>query len=677
MKNELLRTWTTLFLVVLIALSYTVPVYADYSSWFQGVYATPPKYGNRSYTRTQWMRFYTNYYDTDQPRTGTYATPVGAYYGLVFDDLGSPNPNTGWTTIEKSPKYPPASSAAMNGDVSNWLTGYLGLNSNLHDNNYWLASPAYLAGLTQPVSIGGTNYFVQSSWPLSQHAEGSNQKQDVPIYVGTSLSNGSQPHVTPGTFTVSNPLCIRNGPDVFQAGANDGTKTRYVWSGLASSEAAGGQPPIGDVNLTRTAAGNVVGSVFNKSNPTGQYMTSGYVTASFPYNIMVAGVARQAGSGSIAYYNWSVINQTPLWLKNITVRVYTRGESTNTWYLAAVYRNIDMPPATTDGLSLKYGSSTSGSYMTSSGSVSVTPAGVWSVAQPLVNTSVPVPAEAYDVVVTANVNLNVSGGRLGTPSPDAGMTAIYWNGAVPPGLPAHETKEFSGLSGKAQQILGISLPSGYNDNVGSANNNAGADDNPPPQSGHNLVAASLSQATSNSLSFTFTGNMPVAGTAHVRFYIQSMGGRLTGYGGVRQVHINANSGATVTTTAVPFSPGSVVFASVDADSSDGKAWIAAPTQGFPGDDGRSYPETTYLDNYTVVIIEGNAPPGGYTPAPQEETHPTTYPIMKNAITMQDNQVPVMGWKRVPYTEEQFTGRIRTRLVPPPPGWDEYGNHVGQ
>jgi hypothetical protein len=664
-KGKTLRTISAVLFSALIVLSNIVPAYADTRWTDPATHETPSAYVGRTYTRTQWMRFYTNYYDSDQARTGTYTEPIGAINGLVFDDLSQQNMMTGYTAIEKR--------AAMSDKVSHWLEGYLGLNFNLHDSKYYLASPAFMRDQTQPVSIEGTSYFVQSSWPLSQHAEGSNQKQDVPVYVGTALPAGSQPYIDPLFNPVSSPLCIKNGPDVWQAGANNGAKTRYAWCGLASSEAAGGQPTIGNIDLTKTAAANVLGSVFDlPPGATGHYMTSGYVTASFPYNLFVTGVTRQAGgSGSTAYYDWSVVNQTPLWLKNITVRVYTRGASTNTWNLASVYRNIDMPPATTDGVKLKYGSRTEGSYMTASGSAIVTPSGVWSVAKPMVNTSVPVPAEDYDVVVTANVNLNVTGGRLGTPSVDTGMTATYWNGAAPPGLPSLETKE---SWNKASSIIGISLPSGYNDNVASANDNTGI--SPPggggsaPPTGHNLAATSLSKVSSNSLSFTFTGNMPVAGTAYVRFYVKASNGSLSGYGSVRYVRIAAREGATVTTTDVPLqllSPGTVIYASVDATSSDGNTWIPDPAQGFSGDDGRSYPEITYLDNYTVTILEGSSPPGGFTPAPQEETHPTTYPLMKNTITMQETQTPVEGWKKVPYSSEEPTAtRPRVRLVPTEP-----------
>jgi hypothetical protein len=102
--------------------------------------------------------------------------------------------------------------------------------------------------------------------------------------------------------------------------------------------------------------------------------------------------------------------------------------------------------------------------------VSVTPSGIWSEAQPLVYTQVPKPSEPYDVIVTADVNLNVISGQLGTPTEDS-MTATYWNGAIPPGLPSSETKE---AWSAAPAIIGITLPVGYGDNVASANDNAGA-----------------------------------------------------------------------------------------------------------------------------------------------------------------------------------------------------------
>ncbi|MGD0154293.1 MAG: hypothetical protein ABSC17_11165 [Thermacetogeniaceae bacterium] len=115
-------------------------------------------------------------------------------------------------------------------------------------------------------------------------------------------------------------------------------------------------------------------------------------------------------------------------------------------------------------------------------------------------------------------NLNVSNGSVGTPHPtmDAGMTATYWSGANPPGLPSSETKE---LFSAAPGIIGVVLPQGYNDNVASASDTStppsGGGSNPPPASGNNLVATTLTTTALNELTFTWTSNIPESGNCSV------------------------------------------------------------------------------------------------------------------------------------------------------------------
>jgi hypothetical protein len=173
--------------------------------------------------------------------------------------------------------------------------------------------------------------------------------------------------------------------------------------------------------------------------------------------------------------------------------------------------------------------------------------------------------------------------------------------------------------------------------------------------------------------------MPESGTAYVRFYIQSSSGYLTGYGNAQQVHVNANSGATVTTTAVPFQPGNVVYASVDADSSNGTSWTGYQFQGdsgtkyWEGPDPKQYTVSAYYNNYTCLVIPGGGQ-SGFTPAPNGQVHPAIYNVQIPTITYQTEtlRVPVMGWKEVPYTPP-LPAKVRAKLIPPPAGWDANGN----
>lgn len=105
---------------------------------------------------------------------------------------------------------------------------------------------------------------------------------------------------------------------------------------------------------------------------------------------------------------------------------------------------------------------------------------------------------------------------------------------------------------------------------------------------------------------------------------------------------------------------------MDADSSDGVNWTGTP---FPGDNGQSYPEITYSDNYTAAVIPGTPPP--FTPVPSnDQEHPTTYPIMVPVTTYTIVPVPVYGWKAVPFNVQPFNKKPAVRLVPMPgePGY---------
>lgn len=627
------------FLSVILALSTVVPAWADIG-WIPPGFITPPsQYSGRVYARTQWMRFYINYGGYNLGRTGQYAVPVGGYYALAFGIPG--DPNSGWSAVEKSPKLPPASGTPISSEVEGWLEGFLGLNPQLNDPDYWLCSPAFLTGQQIPLPGG---LFTSGAWPISTNPEGSNQKLDVPIYVGTRLPDGSAPPVKPSQDT-THPLCIKNGPDNFAAGATDGYKTRYVWSGFASSEPAGGQPPLGNVNLTQETASSFVKWVFNHPlGYTGYNLSSGYVTASFPYNVLVLDVTKADDDGANAYYDWSVANPTPLWLHNITVRVYTHGKQTGKWNLVAVYQNVDIPPASLD-------EKVKGTP--NNKDIKVSASGAFAVAHPRLPTKVPKPSEPYDVVVTANVDLSVQNGQIGTPYYDQGLKATYWTGNnFVPGLPSNEVPGTQ-LFDRSQSVLGRTLPNPFGDNVASTSDSGYQ----PPGGGgepNNLVAKNVTcDANTGQTEAAFSNMFKMGGTVTVRFYFQPEGGDIS-LVDQKIMWVAAESDFTAS-AYIPDadSKSGTVFATVDYRLS-GSVWIP---EKYRGDDGKECDEATYDDNKASCSV-------GHEPYQIQEPgdHPASYHPMRNVPKYELVTEPVYGWKKVEFVKEGPQGKVRVRLV---------------
>lgn len=648
----------SVLLAVLLVLSAIAPAWADTPHWTDPYqYPTPTHYAGRVYSRTQWMRFYINYGGYNLGRTGQYAVPVGGCNADVFDLPGVPN--SGWSAVKKG---------TTSGEVDNWLHGFLGLNQNLEESNYWLCSPAFLAGQQIPI---GNGLFASGAWPVSTNPEGSNQKADVPVYAGTRLPDGSAPFVRE-LYTVSNPLCIKNGTDIFEAGATNGSKTRYVWCGYASSEPAGGQPPLGNVNITQDAASQVVGRVFDGPlGFTGFYMTSGYVTASFPYNVAVLDVTKVNDDGSNAYYDWQVANPTPLWLHGITVRVYTHGKQTGKWNLAAVCQNVDIPPASLNG-SIK-GSPQNGNVMVAAN-------GAYAIAQPRVYTKIPKPAEPYDVIVTADVDLAVQNGQMGTPYYDQGLKASYWNGGIPKGLPSNEVPGTQ-LFDRSQSILGIALPDPFGDNIASTSDTGVTLPGPGGSSNQNnypdnlavlsmqVLDAETGQPVSSpqenqplNITAKFSSSFSVGGYATVRLY---------------KYQINAHRLDEEGHTNLYFVPGDIREYTWEKKTvGDGKyEFIVSIDYHNSGDDPTTdwvsekfdskYEEATYDDNKLAQSLTGTDTPPR-EPLNYQESHPVWYPpvVYKEVPVYKTVTEEVIGWRKIKFEKEQIGDKKPTvRLVP--------------
>jgi hypothetical protein len=677
------------------------PAWAD--SWFPYPGDTAPKaYTDaniNTYTRGQCEDFYINYNGYNQGNSGAYH--VGSQYPTdVWDQVVGEN-RYGYTAVTSN-EFNSAS-----GDVQNFLQGFQFLTDT--DPDATQPAPNNLDYLIDEDFLQGTAGGQNSSFIVSSNIRDGSMNIIVKPTGETRTGSSS-----PDGYYDNNVQCISNtaagnnrqgflGEGWFQTGPAD-SNGNYTWEHAeVYSDPSSGYP--GPINLTQQQANwymhNSIGpSLSSNSQYPTQYYPSvtwhGQCGVSFPYNIFVSNV-QNTTSGNQTTASWNVTNQTPLYLQGIKVRVYTKGLNDGKWMLQDEYDGLDMPPVERD----TFVEDATGGQLT--GGLTRSPAnktfpvnaeGLWSVMSGA--STFPTPSEPYITVVTADVNLNVANGSAGPVIPTYDhMTSAYWaggvQGATPPGLPAGETVDWPGGSTAAlnQSNLGVALSTGYNDNVGYSNQTPGyippgGGNNPPPTQGYNLKAVSLTQVNSNTLSFAFENDQafPENGNANVYFYMQANDGYLTGYG-QQSMHITVGRADTITTTAVPFQPGDVVYASVDATSSDGTNWTG---QQFQGDSGKTYWEGTnpnqytpsaYYDNYICIVIPGNSTPP-FTPAPQSQVHPAQYTVEVPSVTYQTEtvHVPVYGWKEVPYAQPPAP-RLRARLIPPPPGWDEYGNQTGQ
>ncbi len=689
MRSMVLRRALAAVMLVVMLLSIASPAWAD--SWTNiGQHQPPMSYQNSDiqyYTRGQYEDFYVNYNGYNQTADG--AAHAGSQYPVDIWDKVVGEDRYGYAALSSS-EFNTAS-----GDVQSFLHGFQFMqdadpNSNSGGSDY-LIDYDYLSSVAPPVpsDIDGQQIISQPTFISS----GNIHDNPIPITV-TPTGQTSYGPSAPGGNDVNNVTCVNNttaangftGEAWFPATPADGSGN-YTWKQATVSAAPGNGPE--PVNLTQSQANyymyNGIGSSLssNPDYPTPNFPDRtwrGRCGVSFPYNIFVGDVKKtsQNSSNNTVTYDWDVINQTPLGIKNITVRVYTLGENDGKWNLVQEYNNLDMPPVKRD---LNTGVISGLANNPQNNTFPVVQNGIWTDMQG--ESVFTRPDESYDVIVTANVNLNLSNGQIGIPTcePLDGMyDAGGIVGATPPGEPAGDTVDQVGYQTAQdnQELLGTSLPVGYNDNVAycsdSSNPSPGPGPSPgptpmPPTNGYNLEAVSLTSSPATSptqLTFTFTNNLqfPEGGDTEVYFYIQSNTGYLTGYGdgtgpgGSYIVHITpGGTGAvTVSNSQVPFQVGDTVWASVDATSADGVNW--SPIE-FQGDDGQKYNETTYDDNYLATVIQGNSPQPFVPVTP--DMHPTTYPILDHTITWNTVTTPIIGWQ-----EENIViptpPKVRVRLI---------------
>lgn len=651
-------------LVFLFLLLMAFPAYAAEKEWVDpSSVITPDAYGDREYVRTHWLRFYTNYGGIEWGYTGKTAVAVGGYYAPVF---GYPQqPNTGYSAVAKSPNLDPAKSDPIPADVRNWLEGFLGskINPGLNDRNYWLCSPAFLKG-----TVATPNGFAPSSWPISSY--GSGMEQDVYVYVGSKLPNGSAPFV-PGRHDVNYPMMISNyDTPTFIAGATNGEKTRYIWSTKAAADAAG-TPPIGNVNLTEDLARYLMQKSFNM--PAGSQtftLSSGRVTASFPYNLFAWSVEKVDDQGESATYTWKIVNPTPLHLKNITVRVYTHGKKTNTWNLAAVYQNVDIPPASLGG---GLAANVQNSDLTAVGM------GTWGVVSPKTPTKVPKPTEDYDVIVTADVNLQISNGKLMGYSTDTGLRATYWHGATPKGLPSNEVPGTQ-LGNNSAAILGIRVADPFGDNIASVSDAGFAPAQVPGQQNNyedNLAAISLEILDSKTgepistpgpgqtfdIKATFSSTFDFAGWARVRLFRYQTKYKTLTEEDEQRVYFKANETKTITWEDKVLGSAQEYWfiASIDySNNSDdpNNNW----TEELFDD---KHDEATFEDNKLIQKLTGSDTASG-PPSPQKRSYWVYYhPVKWQEIPVYEEVTEdIYGWVKIPFRREEIGDKAPgVRLIP--------------
>ena len=398
---------------------------------------------------------------------GNSATHVGSLY-----------PADVWDQVigENRYGYAAATSSEFNGassDVRNFLQGFQFLYDDDPNNpgGYdYLCDEDYLLNQTGTSEINGQPVQTSDSFICSSNIH----DYSVPIAV-TPTGNTYIGPSSPDGYYDNNVQCISNGGQGFQGRAwfqatNADGNGNYTWK-QATVQASSSPGPI---NLTQSQADwymhNSIGPSLssNSQYPTPYYPSvtwHGQCGVSFPYNIFVSGV-QNTMNGSTTTAAWNVTNQTPLYLKGINVRVYTKGLNSGKWTLQAEYDGLDMYPverntyyenANPGGLTGKLtGTSTVDPF-------TVSAAGMWSIMDG--STTFTTPNEPFVTVVTADVNLNIPNGQIGTPAFTTDkMTAEYWSdtlkGLAPPGLPPGDTVDQPGLTTAAlnTEYLGVALP---------------------------------------------------------------------------------------------------------------------------------------------------------------------------------------------------------------------------
>lgn len=666
------RKFGILGLMAVLLLTIAIPAFA--SGWTNpDEHQAPAAYrgaGIDTYTRGQYEDFFINY-NGDQLGTDG-AVWVGSLYPVDVFDRFVGQDSFGYAAVSQDNLNNPYQ--FQNRDsIRAFLEGF----QVPYDSGYYLVSMDFIEQQSYPVQIGNQTFYIRGAWPLSSAI------RDLPLNVTVEDIPGAQVkrwNISPdvGKKEIA---CIRNEPPGFIGEAYylkeapkdaNGHDIYHLWQKARVYV----NDPRGPVNLTREMAATYM----DNNIPSGVgYPSSFYPTdtwrgqcgVSFPYNIFVCEVKKAGDSGDYADYDWSVVNQTPLWLKGITVRVYTRGKSTGKWNLVEAYQNIDIPPAKRGGGLLRNPESRD---------VVVTASGMWTVAQPRVYTRVPKPSEDYDVIVTANVNLNIQSGQASSPMPtiDTGMYGVLYGKTIQmrsPGLPPGETKE---MWNKASSILGVTLRQGYNDNVAST---ADAGAAPPPPgygdtAGPNDLAVTAMQVvdTSNDqpvssakpnqilkIKASFKSSFDVSGWAKVRFYkYQPEYKRLDQVGDTINVYVEPRASFNRESIRFNTGPGQYKFiATIDYYNNGNDPSTGWQPEKFDG----KHEEKTYDNNKKDWDLTGSEPEP-WKPHPVEYSQPAWYPpkYWKEVARYEDYKEDIMGWKKVPYEKENPDNKVKVRLI---------------
>ncbi|MBE3588213.1 MAG: hypothetical protein IMW93_06620, partial [Thermoanaerobacteraceae bacterium] len=598
----------------------------------------------------------------------------------VFDKYVGAHESFGYAAVSDTNLNNPYRSQNLQ-DIKNFLLGF----QIPYDSGYYLISMDYNENLLKDVLVPGTTYYTKPIWPLSSAI------RDLPLDVTVQDIPGNQvraweysPALGAGEID-----CIRNDGSGFEGQSYyvkqpGDSSTPNLWQKARVFVS----DPKGPTNLTQKEAAALMANNIGKGTGDGQSTAPAYPTqwypaktwrgqcgVSFPYNIFVTDVQKvpDTDDGKSALYDWSVINQTPLWLKGITVRVYTRGKTTGTWNLVATYANVDIPPF--------YQFDDDRPVVSRNNKdIAHQRMGNWVAAEPNHFTYVPKPAEDYDVIVTANVNLNIQGGHLSFPSAviDYGMTATYgskklYGNIAPPGLPPGETKE---MWDRASSILGVSLPQGYNDNIdrasdtgapppGGGGGGGGGGGEPPVLPGN--LAVTRVEYDGSRITGYFRSTFPVGGKVNIRFYKQDKNGNISYVAGVMDRLIEPNGDFVESIPAFNLT-NYIIIASIDYSYSGG-TW---QKEQYRRNDGTSQEETTYEDNKasTGKDEEPPKPPeksftvdkatGYYWPVKWEKT--PRYRTEKRRVWQDD-------WQEVPVNFAPEP-KIRVRLRPDGDNWEQ-------
>lgn len=591
---------------------------------------TPSLYAGRVYTRQHWVDFeiceggYTSY------RT-RYAAPrlLFSGYASVFDVPGTFN--QGWTAV--GPKDGAYSQADQ----------YLSVLGVVKDNGYYIISPSFWQTAVTPGAFS----------PMAPVPGYSDQIMDVDVRAVQSPDG-----LTPGFDTLDNPKCFKNGPNGFEAGGyhvwyyNGQEFSRpYHWY---SSSSGSKKAPIAVTKEYASKMGYAsIGSGVAKT-------TRARILYDYIYGLTAVSVA-PVGEPQDGKQRWQAyfFNSTPFLAKNVKLRAYLKQNGKYTLVANTTTEIGPIPIGDGEGgivpvaLSPRYGNGVRrGDFQNQI---------VWEF-------EVPVPSDAYSIIVSANLQFTESGTMLREPLTT--VTAYGMYGA-----------NISGLTGTKNEVapqIVIRGGTAYDDNWVESNEQSGW--TPPSENGPVVVypddlaavkievldsdgnpVTQLQGGTPYKIKAVFQSGFDVGGFARLRLYRYDIKNERLYLVEEKYGYLHPDSTEIVDFGNYAWGPGLYTLIATVCYRNDGNDpttnWVAEKFDG-------KYTEVTYDNNkITLNIGVGESPYSG-KPQPSYWSYNLYYPPERTETVEIYEEItePVYGWKEVPFTKEEGKGDVRVRLV---------------